>query len=271
MTASSGNPRPFALTHALLWRLLHEGRHHLLAPVLPFVAALAIMVLTSLRGSGAVNGAGSFLNVAARYTSGGHAVTVGILLTLGPALAALFNSMSVTRAVQGLVGAEVTRGGFEELLGAPYTPRRIAAAILGYMAAAATCFWAAYMAIVALATGLLVATTSTRLHLGAGYTALALVLPLLIALTGGSLALLVSLLFPRLTQIGGAAGLSGGNLGNVISMLPALGSVFVLTYGLPHLGATRLLVAAGGTTFVIAFASVTIVAACFSPETALDS
>ncbi|MFF2516903.1 hypothetical protein [Streptomyces sp. NPDC058086] len=271
MTAPAGTPRPFALTHALIWRLLHEGRRHLLAPVLPFVAVLALMVLTSLRGSGAVNGAGSFLDVAARYTSGGHAVTMGILLTLGPALAAFFNSVSVTRAVQGLVGAEVTRGGFEELLSAPYTPRRIATAVLGYMAAAATGFWAAYMAIVALATGLLVATTSTRLHLDAGYTALSLLLPLLIALTSGSLALLVSLLFPRLTQIGGAAGLSGGNLGNVIAMLPAIGSLFALTYGLPHLGATRLLLAAGGITFLIAVASVAVVAACFSPETALDS
>ncbi|WP_406169757.1 hypothetical protein [Streptomyces sp. NBC_00996] len=271
MTAPAAAPRPFALTHALLWRLLHEGRRHLLGPLLPFVAVLALMLLTSLRGSGAINGAGSFLDVAARYTSGGHALTVGILLTMGPALAALFNSVSVTRAVQGLVGAEVTRGGLEELLSAPYTPRRITTAVLGYMAAAATGFWAAYMAIVAVATFLVVATTSAQLHLSAAYTTLSLLFPLLIALTSGSLALLVSLLFPRLTQIGGAAGLSGGNLGNLVAMLPAVGSLFVLTYGLPRLGAARLLLAAGGGTFLIAVVSVTVVAACFRPENVLDS
>ncbi|MEV0845476.1 hypothetical protein AB0J21_06225 [Streptomyces sp. NPDC049954] len=271
MTAPTGVPRPFALTRALLWRLLHEGRRHLLAPVLPFVAVLALMLFTSLRGSGAVNGAGSFLDVAARYTSGGHALTVGILLTLGPALAALFNSVSVTRAVQGLVGAEVTRGGLEELLASPYTPRRISTAVLGYMAAAATGFWAAYMAILVAAISLVVGTTSAHLRLDTAYTVLSLVFPLLIALTSGSLALLVSLLFPRLTQVGGAAGLSGGNLGNLVSMVPAVGSLFVLTYGLPRLGAGRLLLAAGGGTLLIAVVSVTLVAARFSPENVLDS
>ncbi|MEV3860026.1 hypothetical protein AB0J38_37680 [Streptomyces sp. NPDC050095] len=227
-------------------------------------------MLTSLRGSGAINGAGSFLDVAARYTSGGHALTVGVLLTMGPALAALFNSVSVTRAVQGLVGAEVTRGGLEELLSAPYTPRRISTAVLGYMAAAATGFWAAYMTILSVATGLVVAMTSAELHLNAAYTTLALVFPLLIALTSGSLALLVSLLFPRLTQVGGATGLSGGNLGNLVAMVPAIASLFVLTYGLPHLGAARLLLAAGGGTLFTAVVSVTIVAARFSPENVLD-
>ncbi|RLU90416.1 hypothetical protein CTZ27_21030 [Streptomyces griseocarneus] len=269
--APTGTARPFALTSALVWRLLHEGKRHLLAPLVPFVAVLAITVVPSLFDGDSVNSAGSFLSVASDYSDGGHGVTVGILLTLGPGLAAIFNALSVTRAVQGLVGAEVTRGGFEELLGAPYTPRRIATAVLGFALVTATGFWAAYVAITALATAAFAAATSVHLHLTASYVALVLLLPLLIAWTSGSLALLVSLLFPRLTRIGAAASLSSGNLGNIVAMLPGLGSVLALTYGLPSLGPARLLLIAGGVTLLIACVSVALVTVRFDPEAVLDS
>ncbi|MCC3767926.1 hypothetical protein [Streptomyces sp. UNOC14_S4] len=267
----TGTARPFALTAALLWRLVHEGRRHLLSPVVPFVLTLAVTVITSCFGGDSANSAGAFLSLASDYSDGGHAVTVGILLTLGPGTAAVFNAASVTRAVQGLVGAEVARGGFEELLGSPYTPRRIATAVLGFTLATATGFWAVYTAITAAVTGAFVAATSVHLHLPAAYVALVTVFPLLIAWTSGSLALLVSLLFPRLTQVGVAAALSGGNLGNVVAVLPGLGAVFVLSYGLPSLGPARLLLIAGGATLLIACASVVLVTVRFDPETVLDS
>jgi len=132
-------------------------------------------------------------------------------------------------------------------------------------------FWAAYMAVVALTAAVFSATTSADLHPGAAYTLLALLFPLLIAWTSGSLALLVSLLFPRLTQLGGAAGLANGNVGNLIAMLPGIGALLALAYGLPRLGPTRLLLFAGGAATLIAAASVALVASCFDPEAVLDS
>ncbi|MEU0407371.1 hypothetical protein ABZ307_06005 [Streptomyces griseorubiginosus] len=260
------------LTRALLWRLVHEGGRHLAAPLVPYVIVLLVtVVVSSVDGGSLINGAGSATTVADRYADGGHALTTGLLLTVGPTVAALFNALSVTRAVQGLVGAEVNRGGFEELLGAPYTHRHIAAAVLGYLLAAATAFWAAYLTLLTLLVYGYAAATSGHLNLDGGYVALSLVLPLLVAWATGSLALLVSLLFPRLTQLGSAAGLSGGSVGNIVAMLPALGAVVAVSSGLAHFGAVRLLLVCGGVTLAVATVSVTTVALRFDPESILDS
>ncbi|GGL79994.1 hypothetical protein GCM10010129_24510 [Streptomyces fumigatiscleroticus] len=260
-----------ALCGALLWRLAREGTRYLLSALLPYVVVLALTVtLPSLLG-GHINGADRSTRFAVALGARGHQVVMGEMLLLAPALTALFGSIAATRMVQGLVGAEVNRGGFEELLSTPYPPGRIAAALLGCTLVVGTGFWAAMSALGALGVWITDMVTDSGVHPSGAYYALALVLPLLTTWAGGVLALAVSLFFPQLTQLGGGVNLAGGSLGNGVAVLPGLGALLALVLGADSLGPLRLLLIAGGAVAVITAGALTAVAAGFRPETVLHS
>lgn len=257
---------------ALAWRIRRESVRYLLAVFVPFGAVLALItVVPLLRGGQAFNGA----NTAAAFglSQGAHAnsATVGLVLIFAPALVALFSAMSVARLVQGLVGADVSRGALEALLSAPYTPGNIAAGLLGIVAVAATAFWAVMSGLAALDILIVVAVSGDHLSLSGGYVALALVLPLLSALAGGGLTLLGSLLFPGATQLGATVSVAGGNLSGGLALLPALGVVLAMTLGAEQLGPARLLVYAGGGVAIIDLVTLALVAWKFRPDAVLGS
>jgi hypothetical protein len=262
----------WALCRVVFWRVRREGVGQLLLAFVPFAAILAFVSSVPLiTGGGGVKGSAEFATFGLRYGVRSNVVVVGLLLLLAPGLVALFSALGVTRTVQGLIGAEVSRGGLEALLSAPYTPSTIAAAVLGYALGMATAFWLGMSALGAVAVAAVTAASDGHLSLDGGYLALALLLPLLCAWAAAGLTLLVSLLFPRLTQLGATVNVAGGNLGNAVALVPALGGLFALLYGAVDIGVVRLFLITGGVTACIVVISVVGVAWRFRPETVLDS
>jgi hypothetical protein len=261
-----------ALGGAFGWRVRREGVRYLAVALGPFVVVVALVSTLALTTGGrSFKGSAEFGTFGLRYGGGGNAILVGILLLMIPGLIALFSSIGATRTVQGLVGSEVSRGGLEELLTAPYTVGSITVALLGYALTVATAFAMIMSGLGAV--DIVAASWVTGVHpsLTGGYLAAALVLPLLSAWSGSALALLISLLFPRLTQLGATVNVAGGSLGTGVAILPGLGALLMLLLAAPSLGIVRVLLIAGGATLLITVAAVAIVARRFEPETVLES
>lgn len=261
------------LVAALAWRTRHEGLGCLLTGFAPFAVVVALLsVLPSLTHGKGINGAASALAVSLRYGSG--SLAMGLLLLLAPGLIAVFGGIGIARLARGLVGGEVSRGGMELLLGAPYTPGTIAAALLGYLLGAAVTFWAALTALTVLAVTGLIAVGGGHLVLSGGYLAEALLLPLLAMCASCGLAVLVSLLFPRLTQVQLSAGvnMAGGSLDSLITLLPTLALLTSLAFGGKAVaGSAGFCAAAAGVAVAIAAVSVGAVSRGFRPEAVLES
>jgi hypothetical protein len=169
-------------------------------------------------------------------------------------------------------------GALETMLGAPYTPASIAAGLLGYALVVTTGQWAVMSGLGALA--LLV---SSRLHhdglpVGGGYlvlsllSLLSLLLPLLLAWVGAAPALLLSLLFPRLSLPGqgGLAG-NGSAVVSIVAILPGCSALLTLALGLGNVTLLRLLLGAGGVTAAVIVGSLLGIARGFRPESVLGS
>jgi hypothetical protein len=265
--ASSGS-----LGCALGWRVRREGLRYLAAIFVPFTVLLILITTVSLTTGGrGLKGAGGFAAFGTRYGGGADAIMAGLLLLMIPGLVALFSAIGVTRTVQGLVGSEVSRGGLEALLAAPYTVGAIAAALLGYALTVATAFALAMSGLGSADVAAASWVTGVHLSLPGSYLAGALLLPVLSAWSGAALALLISLLFPRLTQLGATVNVAGGSLGTGLAVLPGLGALLMLLLAAPSLGILRVLLIAGGATALITIAAVAVVAWKFEPEAVLES
>lgn len=286
----------WGLAAAFCWRLRREGARYLLAPCAVLALVLvAQFALAEVAGGRALDGASGLAAVAARYTLAGESPSLGLVLTFGPGAVALWSAATVTRAVRGLIGAEVGRGGFEELLSAPCPARRIARGLLGCAVAVATCCWCVFTALAAVAVAAVARAEAVPLDLSVGYLSCALALPLLVAWLSGGLALVVNLLLPlprttrpprairpprtvrppRRTErngrnrLIGLVGLPGTTVANLVSTLPGPGTVLALAYGLPGLGAVPLLITSAAVAAVLIAASMTAVSIGFRPEVAL--
>jgi len=258
---------------ALLWRMRREQLRYLLTIFIPFTLTVTVVVvLPMLSDDSTMNGADSSAEFGLRYGASTDSIAAGLLLMLMPGLVALYSTAAAAMAVRNVVGAEAGQGALESLLAAPYTPGGIAGGLLGFAIVITTGQWAVMSCLGVIAVGASVLVHHDSLTLDAGYWALALGLPLMSAWAGASLALLVNLLFPRLSQPGrsGLAG-SGGGLGNIVAMLPGFGALLALALGSVDLGAVRLLLIAGGATALIAVASLVGVARGFRPESVLGS
>ncbi|MFF3577673.1 hypothetical protein [Streptomyces mirabilis] len=160
---------------------------------MPFVLTVTVaVVLPLVSDDSSMNGAADSARLGMEYGANADAVATGLLLVLIPGMIAVHGTVGASLAVRNVVGAEAGVGALETMLGAPYTPASIAAGLLGALA-------------------LLV---SSRLHhdglsVDGSYVVLSLLLPLLSAWAGAAPALLLSLLFPRLS-LPGQGGLAGG-------------------------------------------------------------
>jgi hypothetical protein len=273
MREASGRPGPGTLAVALAWRTRREGVRYLLGAFVPFVLIITLTVVVPLfpGGSHAINGAQADAGVGLRFGARGHPVLVGLLLLLIPGMVALCVAIGVGRAVRGLIGEEVGRGGLEELLGAPYSVGGIAAALLGCALTVATFLWAVMSALGALTIGGLTVATHDRLSLGGSYLALALVLPLLTSWAGAALALLVSVVFPRLTQLGAGVSLAGSNLASGTALLPGLAALLTLLIDSGGVGSVGFLALAVGAAAAVTVVTVPLAAYLFRAERVLDS
>lgn len=257
---------------ALAWRLRREGLRYFLAALVPFVVVLSLpSALASVTHGRGINGAVSDAVIGARYGAHANTIAVGILLTIAPGMVAIFSALGMARMMRGLIGAELSRGGLEVLLAAPYTPGNIAGALLGLGMLVAFGFWLALSTLGAMIIAIVTTASSDQLSIGAGYLGLVLIQPLLTAWAATGLAMLLSLLFPRLTQLGAAVNVAGGDVSSGAALLPGIGLLLGLIFGLSSLGPLRLLLITGGSTALILVITVVVVAVCFRPETALDS
>lgn len=263
---------PLTLIRALAWRTRAEGVRYLFIPVALFAGVIALAVAIPALGTGHVNGARALAAYAERYGAHADAVTVGIGLLLGPGLVAVFSCLSVAQFVRNLIGAEASRGGIEALLAAPYRPGTIMTALLGYVGAVATLYWAGMSVVAALALVAVTWSTGAAVSLTASYLLAALVVPLLAAWAATGLALLVNLLYPRLATAG-SYGINTGGAGvaGVPAMLPGLGVLFVFSLWAPDVSPGELLGVAGAAVAAIAVAGVATVTRRFRPDAVLDS
>ncbi|GHG81185.1 hypothetical protein [Streptomyces griseocarneus] len=265
--------RSKTLAAALLWRVRRERLRSLATVFLPFVLTLASTVVVPLvSDDSGTNGADGSAELGLRYGATGDAIAAGLLLVLIPGVVAIHATLGAGLAVRNVIGAEAGVGALEAMLAAPYTPASIAGGLLGYALVVTTSQWAIMTALGALALTISGVLHHDSLSLDGGYLALALGLPLLAAWAGAALALMLSLLFPRLAQPGqaGLAG-NGGALVSVVSMAPGFGALLALALGLGELGPIRLLVTAGGITALIAVGALAGAARGFRPESVLGS
>jgi hypothetical protein len=264
--------RPLTLIRALAWRTRAEGVLYLFIPVALFTGVITLAIVTSLTGTGHINGAKALAAFAERYGAHADAVTVGIGLLLGPGLVALFSCLSVAQLVRNLIGTEASRGGIEALLAAPYRPGTIMTALLGYVGAVATLYWACMSAIATIALAAVTWSTGARVSLTASYLLAALIVPLLAAWAATGLALLVNLLYPQLAQAGSYGINTGGaGMAGMPAMLPGLGVLFVFLFWASSVSAGELLGVAGGTVAAVAVTGVATIARRFRPDAVLES
>jgi hypothetical protein len=261
-----------SLINALAWRTRQEGLRYVSLAFVPFILSSGLAVTVALVDGSGINGQSGLRAVTTRYGSGSDSIAVGVALVIVPGLLALFSSAAVSMVVRNMVGSEVGRGGLEALLGGPFRPQTIAVALLGYAGGLAVLFWAGMTGLAVVGFIAITLGTHGSLTLSAAYLLLVLILPLLAAVAGTGLSLLVSLLNPRLTRPGqfGIA-VSGGSLSGAAALLPALAVFFTLTLLTDQVAAGVLLLTAGGATGLIAAGSALIVGRRFRPETVLDS
>jgi hypothetical protein len=143
-------------------------------------------------------------------------------------------------------------------------------ALLGYVGMVAVLYWACMSAIAALALAAVTWASGATVSLTASYLLAALIVPLLAAWAATGLALLVSLLYPRLAQPGGyGVNTGGGGIAGLPAMLPGLGVLLALWA--PDISAGELLGVAGGAVAAVATAGVATVARRFRPDAVLGS
>ncbi|MFF3510797.1 hypothetical protein [Streptomyces sp. NPDC002573] len=261
------------LASALLWRTRRERLRNFATVFLPFVLTVAsVVALPLLSDDSDMNGAASSARLGLQYGAHGDTVAAGLLLVLMPGIVALHGTVGAGLAVRNVVGAEAGVGALEAMLGAPYNPASIAGGLLAYVLVVTTGQWAVMSTLGALALALSSALHHDSLTPDAGYLTLALVLPLLATWAGAALALLLNLLFPRLSQPGaGALASNGGGLVSLAAMLPGFGALLAMSIALDPLGPTRLLLYAGGATVLITAGSLIGIARGFRPESVLSS
>lgn len=262
--------RIMRLVRALGWRFRREGWVPVAVTVLPFVLVLALTVIIGEVGGTSQNGAAGMIAVGQLY--GTRSLLVGELLLFLPAFTALFAAFGAVALLRNLIGSEGMRGGVEALLSAPFAPGDIAAALLVVAAAEATALWAAENVAGGATLGIVLLAQHASVRLPAGYLAMGLLLPLLTAWGGTGLAMMVSLLFPRLS-VPGRLGLarSGTSITDLLAILPGMGAFLMIVFGLRGLGAPRILLIMGGAVVVIVLGSVVAVARWFRPEAILES
>lgn len=260
------------LVRAQLWRLRRDGLVYLYASVVPFVAIVALLVtLSEIKGGSMLNDPQGTADIGRQYGAAGDSLEVGLLLLMLPSMIATMTAVGAAAITRNLIGAESVRGGLEELLAAPYTPADVAGASLVFVFALVTGLWAAQSALAAATLTVVCMVHHVSVHLDAGYLAMSLLVPLLTSWCGAGLSLLINLLFPKLAVPGRLGlGRSGSSLGDLLSVLPALGALVLIGTSLGGLGPIRILLIAGGGTAVIAVLSVSGVARWFRPDAVLE-
>ncbi|EDX22751.1 MULTISPECIES: hypothetical protein [Streptomyces] len=265
--------RSRTLATALLWRVRRERLRSLATVFLPFVLTLASAVALPLASDDSgTNGADSSAALGLQYGASGDAIAAGLLLTLIPGVVAVHGTLGAGLAVRNVIGAEAGVGALEAMLAAPYSAASIAGGLLGYALVVTASQWAVMTVLGALALAVSDWLHHDSLSPDGGYLALALGLPLLAAWAGAALALMLSLLFPRLAQPA-QAGLAGNGsaLVSLVAMAPGFGALLALALGLTELGPIRLLTIAGGVTVLITVCALVCIARGFRPESVLGS
>lgn len=224
--------RPGALVvlgGAYLRRIVRESRLAFVLPLaLLLVAVLVPLVATALLSPDVVNGRAQIEAAAGRLFGlppGRGALELGTTLVLGPAMVGLVAAIGGALGVRGFVSEELASGGFETTLAAGWRPRQVAVGLPGAAWVVVGGLWVASSALTALVAALTAWAGSMPLRPGAGYLAMAAVAPLLVALGGVALAVVVALLVPGLARPGFGASVAGGDLVSVVAVLPALGLV----------------------------------------------
>lgn len=214
---------------AYVRRILKESRLALVLPLAVLLFALVVpLVATALLSPDVVNGRAQLEAAMGRLFGlppGRGAVELSLTLVLGPAMVGLVAAIGGALGVRGFVSEELASGGFETTLATGWRPKQMAAGLLAAAWVLVGGLWVASSALVALVAALSAWAASVPLRPTGGYVAMATVAPLLVALAGVALAVVVALLAPGLARPGFGASIAGGDVVSLVAVLPALGLV----------------------------------------------
>ncbi|WP_141727635.1 hypothetical protein [Thermogemmatispora onikobensis] len=273
LEASSGLDRVLQLTGALLWRGRREQGVRLLVIPLAFALFFLLLCLVTLYFPGLLTPLSRFAIQAQAQAyfgatvHGNAGLAMALLLIQGPYLIALFAAFMGATLAQNLVGTEAARGGLELLLSSAYRVQEVFVAFLLASFVLTICQWA----ILALGTLGAAATVLALLRIAftlqARYIALAVAVPLPIALWANLGALFLGMAFPRLTQIRTG---STTNLMQLLAALPAL-ALLILINIRPDLNAGLVAAIALGVGLAGSLVSAVLLRVRFRPEFVLEA
>lgn len=216
------------LYRALLWRSRQEGLRPLAFPLglFAFVAAISTL-LTALASKASINSAAQLAGYGHHLGVTTDSAELRILLMIAPGMAAILLTLGGTLTARTLVGTETSHGSLEALLAAGYTAQTLANAILAFSCTIVAGLWGAIEFLCGGWLGAAIIFHGAHLHLSPIYLSLLVLVPLLAGFVGTGLAVILSLLWPKLAQQGGLGIGSTGNIASVIAMLPGAGALLV--------------------------------------------
>lgn len=262
--------RGLRLAGALVWRGYREQRAKLL--ILPLIFAALILAFSLAISFGAISSSahhGLTLN-ASPYFGGLHdnlGRAMAALFNQGPFLIAFFAAFTGTIVAQNSVGSEAARGGLELLLSVTYRVSEMVVALLFGS------FVLTLMGWVVLALGTLgvaavvLAVHGASFHLPLTYLAVAVVMPLAMAVWANQLSLFLALTFPRLAQM--RAG-SFSSVLQLVGMVPAY-ALFLLVNLRPDLNIEEIAGATLGLGIMGSALGILLVSYRFRPELVLEA
>lgn len=262
------------LYRGLLWRSRHEGLAPLAFPVGLFAAIAALSTIPGeLASMDSVNSAAALAGYDDRLAAVTDVSQLRLSLLLAPGTAAIVLTLGGALTARTLVGTETGRGSLEALLAAGYTAQTLANAILAFTCTTVAGLWLAIEVLVGVWLGAGTAFYGASLSLSPMYVGILLLVPLLAGLVGAALAVILSLLWPKLAQQGGVGIGSNGNITSVVAMLPAVGALLVplLTQSSTNTTVAGLLAACAIGGVVLAGLTTTLVTIGFRPTDVLES
>ncbi len=182
-------------------------------------------------------------------------------LLAAPAVLVVGTAIGAGRSVQSLVGAGATSGEFETWLGSGLTLRDIVEAVLGLVATALLAIWTVASALVVASLLAVRAVLDPTAHLPALYWVLLLAVPLLLGLSGTSLAVALAFARPQLLHPAERGMVHGtGNAVGSAAVLPGLVVMVLLLVGASHGMSTAGLVAVSAAIAAVLFAAGLVIA-----------
>ncbi|MDR2931260.1 MAG: hypothetical protein LBV06_10215 [Propionibacteriaceae bacterium] len=274
MTDSTGG----SLAQALWWRLLREGfALVILFPIalgLVFELGLIIPMVSAAGGGSTMPTGGGFHGAPPTFAAlgaGSPSVALSLGLAMAPVAIMLACGLAAGMAVSGIMASELNSGSVELWL-SRLSPRSISRGLLTVVFLVVGVVWIAIMVVTALVLTVTALALHQEVHVSVAYVVFCVMIPLLLALSGASLAVGVGLWKPKLAQVTNGLVHGQGAWLIMIAFLPSLIlGIVVMTGTSAGLSITVAAIIGAGLAVVLAILAVIIGATRLSRDNIVSS